>query len=422
MSESKANAMLESFSTKLDIQMVSPRIYDWMIERARLTPRSIICAIGPSGVGKSAIPRQIAKRRKAPYLPLFLPQMPIQDWHIPTFANDTKQYFDKRIPRRFQPVFEYIDKLHDKYGATIPDGHQPIIAVEELNRARDKHVTQAAFTLLEDRMIGDTCVDEYIQIICTMNPSGSAFAVNEFERDPACRRRLSMVGVAPSYGDFIRYANESKWHEKVIKFLEAQPTAFYDYEASLTGKQFPCPASWETVSQILMALDSDHVDLGDPGVSSLLAGKIGDTVTTAFMEFAQDNMIIITPDEVLKDYAEKSDVRKRFLDDYIAKGDFPKIDELMMGVAIKTLSDTKRDLRKVGKQLALFMEDLPEEKLKLFVRNLVEQGKISDEAHKYLLKFNGMLNSEPYFLNAAKKLTAAEAKVAEEKAKSNFTP
>jgi NADPH-dependent 2,4-dienoyl-CoA reductase/sulfur reductase-like enzyme len=78
--------------------------------------------------------------------------------------------------------------------------------------------------------------------------------------------------------------------------------------------------------------------------------------------------------------------------------------------------------RKVGKQLALFMEDLPEEKLKLFVRNLVEQGKISDEAHKYLLKFNGMLNSEPYFLNAAKKLTAAEAKVAEEKAKSNFTP
>ena len=421
MSELKGTQVVESFATKLDIQMVSPAMYAWMIERGRLTPRSVVCGVGPSGIGKSAIPRAIAKRRGAPYLPLFLPQMPIQDWHIPTFATDTKQYFDKRIPRKFQVIFEYIARLREKHGDKLPDGTQPIISIEELNRARDKHVTQAAFTLLEDRMIGDTYVDDHIQLIVTMNPSGAAFAVNEFERDPACRRRLNLVGVAPSYGDFIRHANEAKFHPKVVSFLEAQPTAFYDYEASLVGKQFPCPASWETVSQILYGLDKDKVTLGEPGVAAMIAGKVGDTITTAFMEFAQDNTIIITPDEVLTMYDARSEVRRRFLDDYVGKGDFPKIDDLLLGVAIKILGDTKRDPKRYGRQVAQFMEDLPEEKLKLFVRNLAEQGKLSDEAKKYLLKFNGLLNSEPYFLKAAQRLTSAEAKVQEERARSGFT-
>ena len=91
MSELKGTQMIESFATKLDIQMASPTTYARMIERARSTPRSIVCGVGPSGIGKSAIPRNIAKKRGAPYLPLFLPQMPIQDWHIPTFAPDTPQ-------------------------------------------------------------------------------------------------------------------------------------------------------------------------------------------------------------------------------------------------------------------------------------------------------------------------------------------
>lgn len=425
MSDLKGAQLVESFATKLDIEMVSPVTYMKMIELTRNTPRVVVCAVGPSGVGKSAIPRQLAKRRKAPYLPLFIPQMPVEDCHIPTSAADTKQYFDRRIPRKFQPVIEYVEKLKAENGGKFPDGRQPIISIEELNRAKDKHVTQVMFTLLEDRMIGDTFIDENIQLIVTMNPSGAAFAVNEFERDPACRRRLSMVGVAPSFGDFIRHATEVKFHPKVIAHLEAQPTWFYDYGASLSGKQFPCPASWETISQLMYALDDEDCDIDEPGARGLIAGKIGDAAATAFIEFAKDNSIVITPDEVLLGYSGDSQVRRRFREDYLGEGSnearMDKVDELLLGVSLKVFSDLKRDPKRFGKQIAVFMEDLPEEKLKLFVRNLVEQSKLGEEARKYMHKFNGMLNSEAYFQKAAQRLTAAEAKVAEERSKSGFT-
>lgn len=424
MSDLKGAQLVESFASKMDIEMVSPITYWKMIELTRNTPRVVVCAVGPSGVGKSAIPRQIAKKRKSPYLPLFIPQMPVEDCHIPTSAADTKQYFDRRIPRKFQPVIEYVAKLRDKYGENIPDGMQPIVSIEELNRAKDKHVTQAMFTLLEDRMIGDTYIDPYIQLIVTMNPSGAAFAVNEFERDPACRRRLSLVGVAPSFGDFIRHATEAKFHAKVIAHLEAQPTWFYDYAASLAGKQFPCPASWETVSQVMYALDEEEVGLDEPHARALIAGKIGDAAAQAFVEFAKDNSIVITPDEVLLGYKPDSQVRRRFKEDYLGEGSnearFDKVDELLLGVALKVFSDMKRDPKKFGPQIAVFMEDLPEEKLKLFVRNLVEQAKLGEEAKRYMRKFNSMLNGESYFQKAAKRLTDAEAKVQTEKQKSGF--
>lgn len=424
MSDLKGNTeLVESFATKMDIRMVSTRVYAAMIEAARTEPRTIVCAVGPSGVGKSAIPREIAKKRNAPYLAIFIPQTPVEDCYIPTSAPDNKQFFDKRIPRKFGAILEYVAKLKAENNGRVPDGRQPIIAIEELNRAQTKQVTQAMFTLMEDRMLGDTYIDDSIQIVVTMNPSGQAFAVNEFERDPACRRRLALVGVAPNFGDFIRHAQAAEFHKKVIAHLEAQPTWFYDYAAAQAGKQFPCPASWETVSKLLYALESQGVELDDPTAQALIAGKIGDTAAAAFLEFAKDNSIVITPDEVLLQYKEKSDVRARFKKDYLGEGGdearMDKVDELLLGVSIKIYSSAK-SFKNVGPQVAQFMEDLPEDKLKLFFRQIVEQSKTSDESKKFLREFNRVLATESYFMNAAKKLQDAERKIAEEKKKANF--
>lgn len=449
MSDLKGTQLVESFATKLDIEMVSPVTYAKMIEAARATPRMVVCVVGPPGIGKSVIPKQIAKGRGAPYAGFFIPQMSVEDCHIPTSAADTKQYFDWRIPRKWQRILDYTAKTKAENGGVVPDGKQAIISLEELNRARDEHVTQAMFTLLEDRMIGDTYIDESIQLIVTMNPSGAAHAVNEFERDPACRRRLSMVGLGPSFGDFIRFAAEgsssklsqmpplersqmetlaslSVFHPQVIKHLEAQPTWFYDYNAALGGKQFACPASWDTVSQILCALDARGIAFDEPAARALIAGKIGDVAATAFLEFTKDNTIVIAPDEVLLRYDSDASVQKRFKKDYLAEGKdagevrMDKVDTLLHDIALKMFSDSKKEPKRFGKSVAKFMDDLPDEKLKLFVRNMVEESRLGEEAKRYLQKFNQMLTSEPYFLAAAKRLNAAETKVQTEREKTNF--
>jgi hypothetical protein len=422
MSEIKGMNMLESFSTKLDIPMTSPGGYARMIEVTRATPRVVVCAVGPAGVGKSAIPRQIAKKRNSMYAAIYVPQTAVEDISIPTMAVDTPRYYDKRIPRTFQRLFDYIERVKVENDGIVPDGRQPILAIEEINRAQSKTVTQAMFTLLEDRRIGDTYLDDSIQIVVTMNPSGAAFAVNEFERDPACRRRLSMIGLAPSFGDFIRHAHEAKFHPKLIRHLEAQPTWFYDYEAAMSGKQFPCPASWETVSTILYRLDDMNLPLDGVEAHDLISGKVGVSAAVALVEHLRHNAAVIAPDDVLLKYTASSDVRGQFQKDYLGIGGtesrMDKVDELLLGVSIKLFTDLKVPAKKYNKQLALFMKDLPDEKRKLFIRLLVAESDKGADAKKYFGSLNALLSSEEAFIQAAAGLHQSEDKVKAERSKS----
>lgn len=406
----------EVFTAKLDIQMASTAMYERLLDLYAGT-RVVVSAMGASGIGKTAIPMQVAARRGAPYIALFGPTMSVEDFHIPTTAKDTRQYYDRRIPRKFQAVIEYVERLRKENGGEFPDGKNPIIAIEELNRTTDKHVTRAFFTLIGDRVIGDTHLDPAIQLVTTMNPSGGGMNVNEFERDPAMRRRLLLVGVTASYGDFLRHAKKAKFHGKVISHVEAQPSHFYDAGAAQAGKAFACPAGWEAISTMCYALERHKVTLTSAEARASFAGAIGLTAAEVFLEFLQDATVVITPDEVLQHYSATSSVRTRFKKS--VQGDrLDKVSSLTMGVAMKLFADPKRKMESVGKQLALFMEDLPEEVMISFIRELNEQSKAATDGQRAMLALNAMMAKEPYFQKAVERLQRAKKKGEEEAAKS----
>ncbi len=419
MSDTKPSQPQETFTQKLDIHMASTGVYETLLDRCANTPRVVVAAVGPAGIGKTAIPKQVAKRRTAPYLALHMPQMNIEDWHIPTTAADTKVYYDRRIPRKFQQVIEYVARLREENGGKFPKGRNPIISLEELNRTVDKHVTRAAFTLLEDRVIGDVHLDDAIQLVVTMNPSGGGMSVNEFEKDPAMRRRLMMVGVTCSYGDFMRYAKAHKFFPKLVEHLEAQPTLLYDNEAANAGKKFACPAAWETVSQVCYELEASRTPFTSVEARAAFAGIVGATATEAFLEFVQDSTIVITPDEVLKQYREKSQVRERF-QKLVQDGRNDKISALSSSVVMKVLEDPKRDFNTYSGQLAAFMNDLPEDAMVAFTRELVEEAKKNGEGQAFLLQLNGHLANDKNFEFAAQRLSRAKEKAAAEAKKSGF--
>lgn len=412
----------ETFTAKLDIHQVTPGAYDELIELCADAPRTAVCAIGWPGLGKTAIPKQVAKRRNAPYAAFMIPQMSVEDCHIPTFAQDTRQYYDRRITRKLQPLLEFVAQLRAENGGAFPKGRNPILAIEEINRARHKAVTNAMFTLLEDRMLGDTYIDDAIQFVVTMNPSGGAMAVNEFERDPAARRRLLMVGVTASYADFMHYVTDAKFHPQVIEHLEAQPTWMYDEEGIISGKVYPCPASWETVSQLCYTLDEQKRSLTEGSARALIAGKIGATAAEAFFEFCLDKTIVITPEEVLQGYFLNSTVRarfKRFLDE--SRQD--KIAMLMPGLAMKIFGNTKRPPATYGKQLALFMDDMPEENVVQFIKtHLKGQSDTVTGGREYFRQLSEYMSKEPAFRQSVERLQRTQKKAEAERDASNATP
>jgi MoxR-like ATPase len=409
MSETKTPNTEETFTGKLDIHMVSTNTYIELLDTHAETPRLVIAAIGPSGIGKSAIPKQVAQRRHAPYVALHLPTMSIEDFHLPTTAADTKHYYDKRIPRRFQTLIDYVEKLRAENGGVFPEGRNPILAIEELNRAVDKAVTRATFTLLDDRMIGDVYLDDAIQIVVTMNPTGGGMVVNEFEKDPAMRRRLVMVGVTASYGDFMEHARKAKFHDKVLAHLDAQPSLLYDTAGAASNKKFACPASWDALSRICQTLDRKKIPLVSHTARAAFAGTIGATAAEMFVEYIQDATVVIAPEDVLSGYHPKSQVRERFKE-LINKSRLDKVSALASGLVMKLLADTKRKPSTVSKTLSLFMEDMPEEIMISFIRELVACSKTARDGHRYMQELNGLMSTDKAFNTALERLKRSQEK------------
>jgi len=419
-------SMEETFASKLGVEMVTPRVFEELIELNAGT-RNVVCAIGPSGIGKTAIPTQVAKRRNGgkgvPYVALHMPTATQEGFFIPTTAADTKLYFDQRVPRLFQPLIEWAAEVTKKYKGKVPKDQCPILSIEELNRAVDKSVTRAAFVLIGDRMIGDIKLLDCIQIVVTMNPSGGGMNVNEFERDPAMRRRLLPIGVAYNYGDFMKYAIDAEFHEHVIGHLGAQPSHGYDDQAALAGKAFACPATWETVSRLCVQFDEAKIPLNSSIGRAAIAGAVGSASATAFLDFVRDNTLVVTPDDVLNNYGIDSETRRRFKA-YIPKdgeGRLDKVTELAMGLATRLFSDLSKKPEALVKQLSIFIGDLPEEILVSFIQKMTDEAnRMGNEAKSFLQTLNQKLGQEPNFMDGLKRLH--HAKIAAQKAALDASP
>jgi hypothetical protein len=330
-------------------------------------------------------------------------------------------YYDRRIPRKFKCLIDFVEKMREANKGEFPEGMNPILSIEELNRTVDKHVTRAFFTLLNERTIGDVHLDPAIQIVVTLNPSGGGMMVNEFERDPAMRRRIKIFGVTANYGDFIRFAKKNKFHDRVIAHLEAQPHHFYDDEAALAGKVYPCPATWEDVSKICYQLEVQNQSLVGAEARAFFASAIGLTATEQFVDFIQDASIVITPDEVLQGYTATSAVRARF-QKLLTDNRLDRVSTLSVAVAMKLYENTKKKPEAVGMQLALFMNDMPEEVMLAFFREVVEQSKPAPGGQQFLIALNGLMAREAggCFSNAVERLRRAQKKGKEEAEKSGF--
>lgn len=420
MSSADTKTSLEdTFASKLGIEMVTPKIFAELIEINAGT-RNVVCAIGPSGVGKTAIPHQVASRRNdgkgVPYAQLHMPTATQEGFFIPTTASDTKRYFDQRIPRTFQEVLEYAEGLEKKHKGKVPKDLCPIIVVEELNRSVDKSVTRAAFVLIGDRMIGDVRVPDCVQFVVTMNPSGGGMAVNEFEKDPAMSRRLLKIGVDYNYGDFMKFATDAKFHPSVLGHLGAQPNHGYDKMAALASKAFACPATWEVVSRLCYQFEHAQIPLNSPTGRAAIAGAIGTASAATFLDYVKDNTLVVTPEDVLSTYAANSETRKRFRAYMDAEGGrLDKVTELTQGLAVHLYTDMKRKTDVAAKALGLFMNDLPVEIMMAFIQRLTdESNRLGNEGKTFLSAINRDMAKDSDFNAAMKRLHDAKTKVTAE--------
>lgn len=404
----------ETAATQLGIDTVTPRVLERMIG-VIADQNLVLTVMGQSGIGKTAIPKQIAERRHVPYAQIHMPTAAPESFQLPTLPKDGSPFFDQKIPRTFEDLLRYVKEEERNHpNCKIPAHRKAVLVIEELNRAPDKSTTRSAFVLIGDRMIGDIKIPDGIQIIATMNPSGQGFSVNEYEKDPAMRRRTMMVYLAADYADFMAYAEHSEFHDEVLGYLRAHVSHFYDETAAKAGKVFACPATWEAVSRVCFALTAANESLTGAVARAAYAGIIGTATTQTFLEYVKDRTTTVAPDDVLYRYGQvRSRVQKLIKDERL-----DRITDLVAGLAVRVvnLPEEKRVPSEFVDSLALFLGDIPADIVMSFMNAGVDNAERSGGAAETWWRqgINGALVGNPNFAKMIRAYTQASAKAEKE--------
>lgn len=367
MANVDAKAQIETYWDKHGIPQVSLHTFMWNIELSLKSnqKRGVICGISDAGMGKSQTIRQIARKFGRRVVDIRTSQFSLIGAGVPQKANDATGMFKIAVPDNFPKA-----------------GEKCIMLFDEVNQGQ-QHAISMFFQLLEDRCLFNYEIPDDCLIVALMNPSTAGYNVSKIETNPAINRRLKKFYILTTFPEWNKHAKTEEFHYErkrpchplVRKFLETTPTLLYDTKSRDGYKQFASPATWETVSEDLYNVEdmnkelpgSDQVALTDERVRDRLASSINPAVADQLVAYIRDNEVRISPEEVCKNYTQKSKLRARIMD--LAKEPGGGVPDLCENVAMYLFSE-KPKTEKIAPQLALFWSDLPDELAQGFFQQL----------------------------------------------------
>lgn len=181
----------------------------------------------------------------------------------------------------------------------IPNGYEGwLLFFDEMNSAPEE-IQAACYKIILDRMIGQYHLHSKCVIVCAGNEDTDKAITKELST--AMISRLVHIHMKISYQDWRdNVAIPLEFHPLIISYLERNQTDLLDFEPDndeRAGKPFPCPRTWEMVSNLLKLNGFTVTNKLFP----LLAGIIGEGTATKFIGFCQIAKDLIPLEDIIKD-------------------------------------------------------------------------------------------------------------------------
>jgi MoxR-like ATPases len=331
------------------------------------------------GVGKSQVARQLAKvisaneKHDFPVIDRRLSQMTEGDIvGLPaTDGNVT----------RFCPPDWYMHACKEPC----------LLFLDELNRATPE-VMQAAFQIVLDRTLNGHELHPQTRVIAAIN-IGSTYNVNEV--DPALLDRFWCIDLAPSVADWLEWARSTRDNgrldgattsyktnvpELICDFISAQEKWLDPAKSTDPGRVEPSRRSWDRLG---VALDNVGVldKPEDPDFYSVCLGYVGTEATIAFHDYAKNEDLHVTGQEVVESYKKSKKKLKKFTQERL-NGVIDSVAEYCQ--TLESLTEEQ------GKNVAAFMETLPGElRISLWTKITAkgtEKIELAKSVHKHVVK------------------------------------
>lgn len=272
-----------------------------------LPPHIAVLMRGGTGIGKSAIVKQISSKI----------DLPLIDVRGSTMSEgDTGGYPDIEGMKK-NGIMTFCMPAWFVRACNEP----VVLFLDELNRSLPA-VQQSFFQIVLDRQLGnDENGNPYnlhpeTRIFAAIN-AGSEYDVNEM--DPALLRRFWTVDIKSDIDTWINWAISNNIDDLIIEFLKTRSVNFApDVSTIEPGNVFPTPASWTRFDE---TIKYKNIDLDEAGKSNktiiynIAAGFVGTPVAIEFADFVEKYENNITPEDILNRFSVVKNKIKKLTND-----------------------------------------------------------------------------------------------------------
>ena len=224
------------------------------VDRRRARP---LCLMGPAGIGKTEIVRQVAEEMGLAFLSYSITH------HTRQSAIGLPRLVDGTVEGRRVSMTEYTmsEIIAQVYRTMEETGRQEgILFLDEFNCVSES-LRPIMLQLLQDKSFGPHVIPDGWMLVLAGNPTEYNRAATDL--DPVTADRMRMVHIRPDYAAWRAYARQRDIHPMVLGYLDDHRDDFYQCSKEKEGTALVTARAWEDLSVMLSCLErlGQEVDL-----------------------------------------------------------------------------------------------------------------------------------------------------------------
>jgi len=252
---------------------------NWRLSRNRARP---VCLMGPTGIGKTEIVRQVAEEKGLAFLSYSVTH------HTRQSAIGLPRLAERQVDGKTVCVTEYtLSEIIAEVWRTMEESGRDrgILFLDEFNCASET-LRPAMLQLLQSKTFGPHALPEGWMLVLAGNPG--EYNASATSLDPVMADRMRLLWLAPDYPAWRAYMTERGVHPMVLSYLDDHRGHFYVFEKGSEGTGLVTARGWEDLSVLLKMMEEKSYPVDLTFISQFLqSAKVARSFYTYYQQYSE---------------------------------------------------------------------------------------------------------------------------------------
>lgn len=249
------------------------------MDRRRARP---VCLMGPTGIGKTEIVRQVAEEQGLAFLSYSVTH------HTRQSAIGLPRLTERQVDGKTVCVTEYTlsEIIAEVWRVMEESGKEEgILFLDEFNCASET-LRPAMLQLLQSKSFGPHSLPEGWMLVLAGNPA--EYNASASALDPVMADRVRLLWLTPDYPAWRAYMSERGVHPMILSYLDDHRGHFYVFEKGADGTGLVTARGWEDLSVLMRMMEEKNFPVDLTFVAQFLqSSKVARSFYTYYQQYSQ---------------------------------------------------------------------------------------------------------------------------------------